>query len=113
MTTWEYRVYAAEIVQRWSEKKQAEEVAAFQQRLNGLGTKGWEMVSFDTVPLTGHFSSNIKGLRLPDFLQTAHRCLAIARALYPSAATHTSGHPYINGTMPPARLRRACRPTCA
>ncbi len=35
MTTCEYRVYAAEIVQRWSEKKQAEEVAAFQQRLNG------------------------------------------------------------------------------
>jgi hypothetical protein len=61
MAGWEYRVYAAEIVQRWSEKKQAEEVAAFQERLNGLGTEGWEMVSFDTVPLTGHFSSNIKG----------------------------------------------------
>jgi hypothetical protein len=26
MTTWQYHVYAAEIVERWSEKKQAEEV---------------------------------------------------------------------------------------
>jgi hypothetical protein len=61
MTTWQYHVYAAEIVERWSEKKQAEEVAAFQERLNGLGREGWEMISFDTVPLTGRFSDKIKG----------------------------------------------------
>ena len=61
MTKWEYRVYAAEIVQRWSEKKQSEEVAAFSERLNAMGDEGWEMISFDTVPLTGRFSDNIKG----------------------------------------------------
>jgi hypothetical protein len=58
---WEYRVFAAEIVERWSAKKQAQEVQAFQERLNGLGAEGWEMISFDTVPLTGSFSNNIKG----------------------------------------------------
>jgi len=61
MTNWEYRVYAAEIVERWSAKKQTEEVAAFQESLNGMGGEGWEMVSFDTVPLTGRFSNDIKG----------------------------------------------------
>jgi len=61
MPRWEYRVYAAQIVERWSAKKQSEEVLAFQERPDGLGTEGWEMVSFDTVPLTGSFTSNIKG----------------------------------------------------
>jgi hypothetical protein len=61
VTKWEHRVYSAEIVERWSAKKQAEEVAAFQERLNAIGREGWEMISFDTVPLTGHFSNNIKG----------------------------------------------------
>lgn len=61
MTTWEYRVESSQIVERWSGKKQAEEVAAFQGRLNAIGAEGWEMVSFDTVPLTGRFSENIKG----------------------------------------------------
>jgi hypothetical protein len=35
MTNWGYRVYAADIVQRWSAEKQTEEAAAFQERLNG------------------------------------------------------------------------------
>jgi hypothetical protein len=61
MTKWQYHVHSAQIVERWSAKKQAEEVAAFQTRLNGLGDEGWEMVSFDTVPLTGSFSNNVKG----------------------------------------------------
>jgi hypothetical protein len=34
-------------------------VAAFQERLNGLGGEGWEMISFDTVPLIGRFSNDI------------------------------------------------------
>jgi hypothetical protein len=39
MTNWEYRVYAAEIVERWSAKKQTQEVAPFQERLNGMEPK--------------------------------------------------------------------------
>jgi hypothetical protein len=61
MTNWEYPVFAAEIMERWSAKKQTEEAAAFQERLNGMGGEGWEMVSFDTVPVTGRFSNDIKG----------------------------------------------------
>jgi hypothetical protein len=29
--------------------------------INTMGVEGWEMISFDTVPLTGAFSNNIKG----------------------------------------------------
>jgi hypothetical protein len=61
MTTWEYFIERATVVERWSSKRQAEEVAAFQQKLNQYGTNGWEMVGFETVPLTGAFSGNVKG----------------------------------------------------
>jgi hypothetical protein len=42
-----------QIVERWSPKKQAQEVEAFHGRLGELGREGWEMISSDTVPLTG------------------------------------------------------------
>lgn len=61
MTTWEYAIERATVVERWSSKRQAEEVDAFQQRLNQYGSDGWEMISFETVPLTGAFSGNVKG----------------------------------------------------
>lgn len=44
-----------------SSKRQEEEVAAFQARLNEYGAAAWEMIGFETVPLTGSFSGNIKG----------------------------------------------------
>jgi hypothetical protein len=61
MSRWEYSIERATVVERWSSKRQAEEVAAFQARLNQLGADSWEMISFETVPLTGAFSGNIKG----------------------------------------------------
>jgi hypothetical protein len=59
--TWEYRIMNVTVVDRWSSKKQEEEVAAFQQKLNEAGRNGWEMIGFETVPLTGRFSEKIKG----------------------------------------------------
>jgi hypothetical protein len=61
MMTWEYVIERASVVERWGPKRQAEEVAAFQKKLNEYGTDGWEMVGFETVPLTGAFSGNVKG----------------------------------------------------
>jgi hypothetical protein len=61
MATWKYRIENVTVVERWSEKKQAEEVKAFEARLNEMGVDGWEMVGFETIPLTGRFSNNIKG----------------------------------------------------
>jgi len=61
MSTWEYVIERATVAERWTSKRQAEEVAAFQQRLNEFGAQAWEMIGFETVPLTGAFSGNIKG----------------------------------------------------
>ncbi len=61
MTEWEYKIERATVVERWTSKRQAEEVAAFEARLNQYGGAHWEMISFDTVPLTGAFSGNVKG----------------------------------------------------
>ena len=58
--TWEYRIENVSVTDRWGSKRQAAELAAFQGRLNACGTENWEMVSFETVPLTGAFSGNIK-----------------------------------------------------
>jgi Domain of unknown function (DUF4177) len=61
MTTWEYHVETANISDRWSAKRQREEVEAFRAHLNDMGAQGWEMISYESVPLTGHFSKDVKG----------------------------------------------------
>ena len=60
-TVWQYHIEHSHIVEKWGAKRQAEEVAKFNVRLNELGQQGWEMVSFDSVPLTGSFSGTVKG----------------------------------------------------
>jgi Domain of unknown function (DUF4177) len=61
-TTWEYKVHEATITDRWTSRKQAEEIAAFEAKLNARGAEGWEVISYQAVPLTGSINaSNIKG----------------------------------------------------
>ena len=66
---WEYRIENVTVVERWSSKRQVEEIATFESRLNALGAENWEMVSFETVPLTGRFSEKIKGYVYLAFLK--------------------------------------------
>jgi uncharacterized protein DUF4177 len=61
MDRWEYQVEQVNISERWSAKRQKEEVENFRTYLNQMGSEGWEMISYESVPLTGHFSNNIKG----------------------------------------------------
>lgn len=61
MGKWEYAIESINIIERWTPKKQKEELASFQAGLNNYGANGWEMVGFETVPLTGGFSGNVKG----------------------------------------------------
>jgi Domain of unknown function (DUF4177) len=61
MATWEYHVEQMNISDKWSAKRQREEVEAFRVFLNSKGAEGWEMVSYDSVPLTGTFTGKIKG----------------------------------------------------
>jgi hypothetical protein len=61
MTPWEYHIETVNISERWSAKRQREEVEKFSTYLNQMGAAGWEMISYESVPLTGHFSEKIKG----------------------------------------------------
>jgi Domain of unknown function (DUF4177) len=62
MTRWSYHVEAMNIPERWWRKKrQAEELRLLNQRLNNLGSAGWELVSYEATPMTGTFTQNIKG----------------------------------------------------
>lgn len=61
MATWEYHVEQFSFAERWSVKRQAQELEAFTDRLNEMGALGWEMVSYESVPVTGGISGQHKG----------------------------------------------------
>ena len=61
MAKWEYKVIQASFAERWTAKRQAAEIADFQAQLNEFGQQGWEMVSYESVPMYGAFSSKLKG----------------------------------------------------
>jgi hypothetical protein len=62
MIRWSYHVEALNISERWwGRKRQTEELTRLNQRLNNLGSAGWELVSYEATPMTGTFTQNIKG----------------------------------------------------
>jgi hypothetical protein len=62
MTRWSYHVEAMNIPERWwRRKRQARELTRLNQRLNNLGSAGWELIAYEATPMTGTFTSNIKG----------------------------------------------------
>lgn len=58
---WEYWVDTLNMSDRWSAKRQAAEVEKFRVYLNEAGAQGWEMISYESVPMTGAFTGNVKG----------------------------------------------------
>lgn len=58
---WNYLVEQIQITERWGAKRQLEEFARFQARLDMLGADGWELASFESVPLMGGFTRKLKG----------------------------------------------------
>jgi hypothetical protein len=69
MAAWEYRIESVSVNDKWGSKRQAEEVRCFGGLLNSWGAENWEMVGFETVPLTGSFIGNIKGYLYLVFLK--------------------------------------------
>jgi hypothetical protein len=61
LVKWQYHIEMINISERWSAKRQAEEVENFRTYLNNMGAEGWEMISYESVPLTGHFTEKVKG----------------------------------------------------
>lgn len=53
MADWEYEVIHLNLTDKWRAKKAAEELRAFVARFNEMGAEGWELVAYESVPLTG------------------------------------------------------------
>lgn len=59
---WSYHIEAMRISERWwRRKRQTEELTRLGQRLNNLGSWGWELVAYEATPMTSTFTHNIKG----------------------------------------------------
>jgi len=61
MEKWEYRIEDLTITDKWNSKKRAEEFEKFSRILNELGMQGWELISYEAIPLVGSWSRDIKG----------------------------------------------------
>jgi hypothetical protein len=61
MRTWVYHIEHTQITDRWGAKRQAQEIQTLNSRLNQLGQEGWELISLESIPLTGGFTGNVNG----------------------------------------------------
>ncbi len=61
MPKWEYLVEELTITDKWNSKKRDEEFEKFSNKLNSLGSQGWELISYQASPLVGSWSKDVKG----------------------------------------------------
>ena len=61
MKKWEYTIASVEMNEKWSSKKQEREIVSLEERINGMGAEGWEMISYESIPLIGTITGNLKG----------------------------------------------------
>jgi hypothetical protein len=60
-TQWEYYVETFNLTERWSSRRQAEEIQKFIARLNAIGAEGWELVTQAEITLKGGITGSVKG----------------------------------------------------
>ena len=60
MTAWEYRVESIPLQEKWF-GKQPEEFQRFLGVFNGIGSEGWELVSYQAMPLFGSITGKERG----------------------------------------------------
>ena len=60
MPKWEYLVEELTITDKWNSKKRDEEFEKFSNKLNSLGSQGWELISYQAIPLVGSLSKDVK-----------------------------------------------------
>lgn len=50
---WEYHIEEITLTDKWTAKSQKEALDRFRKRFETLGSRGWELVSYQSIPLTG------------------------------------------------------------
>jgi len=56
--TWEYWIEEQRLSDKWGSKRQAEEIARFREFFAAAGANGWELVSYQAVPMTGSINTS-------------------------------------------------------
>lgn len=68
---WEYKIESITINEKWSVKKQQEQFEQLNQKLNDLGSLGWEMISYESIPMLGAISKQLRGYSYVVFFKKA------------------------------------------
>ena len=71
MSKWEYLVEELTITDKWNSNKRADEFEKFSSKLNSLGSQGWELISYQAIPLVGSWSKEVKGYAYLGMLKRA------------------------------------------
>ena len=71
MQKWEYKVESMTMADRGSARKQEPELNDRRTGLNTLGSQGWELISYESIPMYGSFSSKLKGYAYLLFMKRA------------------------------------------
>lgn len=61
MRQFEYHVETLSLADKWSSKKQAEELASLTAQLNQKGSQGWELMGLHSFDLVGGITGSSKG----------------------------------------------------
>jgi hypothetical protein len=66
---WEYHVETIDLTSHWTKAMQAAAIQTMRDKINALGAEGWEMISYESIPMYGSFSNNLKGYAYVTFFK--------------------------------------------
>jgi len=66
---WEYHVETIDLTSHWTAKRQAAAIQSMEDKINELGVQGWEMIGYESIPMYGAFSNNLKGYAYVTFFK--------------------------------------------
>jgi hypothetical protein len=69
LAKWEYHVETIDLTSHWTKTMQAAAIQNMRDKINALGAEGWEMISYESIPMYGSFSSNLKGYAYVTFFK--------------------------------------------
>jgi Domain of unknown function (DUF4177) len=66
---WEYHVETIDLTAHWTKAMQRHALQTMDDKINALGAQGWEMISYESIPMYGAFSQKLKGYAYVTFFK--------------------------------------------
>lgn len=66
---WEYHVETIDLTAHWTKAMQKLALQTMHDKINALGAEGWEMISYESIPMYGAFSQKLKGYAYVTFFK--------------------------------------------